>query len=95
MQKFLLAIALVVFVGCSSGCRRFKWTAKPWSGDSKHQQLVNPEDVKIKCDQPAFDKMTCFDADNMAELKTAIDRVKMSKLDRIKVNKLFRSLRLF
>ncbi len=87
LKNVLSACAIFLIASCSTGCKNFKWEAKPWLGDSVHQQLVNPENEKIKCDQPAFDTMTCFDPENIAELKSAIDRVKMSKKDRVKLNK--------
>ena len=58
-------------------------------GDSKNQQLVDFNNVTVKCNQPAFDKFTCFDPVNIAELKTAIDKVNLSDKDRKAINKLF------
>jgi hypothetical protein len=49
---------------------------------------VNHEEGVIKCDQPLFDTITCFDADNIADLKTAIDQVSNKKI-RNKLRKAF------
>ncbi len=81
VQRPALVILSVLFVSCSS-CKKFDWEPRPYVGDSPNLQLVNEFGENIKCDQPAFDEMTCFDAENIAELKSAIDQVKDSKLRR-------------
>lgn len=95
MKKTLLNVlnVCVIFlaVSCAS-CKKFEWDPKPYSGDSKHSQLVYYTGETVKCNQPLFDEMTCFDADNIAELKTAIDKVNMSKKQRKKVNNILNKI---
>ena len=97
MKKILkLALnvcAIFLIVSCGTGCKEFDWTPEPYSGDSSKQELTSFNGVVIKCDQPAFDEMTCFDSQNMADLKTAIQKVKMNKSDRSRINKIFKKLR--
>jgi len=85
--------AIFLIVSCGTGCKSFEWDAKPYSGDSINLQLIKFNGEIIKCDAPAFDEMTCFDSQNMADLRTAIDKVKMKKTDRLKINKLFKRIR--
>lgn len=72
-----LSLGLMLFV---TSCNSFNWEPRPYVGDSITQSLVNSEGEVIQCSQPAFDEMTCFDAENIAELKTAIDEVKDEEL---------------
>ena len=55
--------------------------------------IINAEGITVKCDQPVFKGFTCFDHDNIAELKTAIDKVNMSDKDRKNIRKLFRRVK--
>lgn len=71
-----------------SSCTSFDWEAKPWVGDSKSSLLINYLGETIRCDQPAFDTMTCFDPDNIAELRTAIEKIENRKV-RNKIKKKF------
>ena len=89
MRKLGLVV-LVIFltVSCSS-CRDFEWEARPYVGDSTSQSLINGNGESVRCDEPAFDEMTAFDADNMAELIAAIDQVNMSKKSKEKLKYLF------
>jgi len=89
LKSGLNVCVISLLVACSSCQQDFDWVPKPWVGDSKKQQLVDFNNVTVKCNQPAFDKFTCFDADNIAELKTAIDKVNLSEDDRKSINKLF------
>lgn len=72
-----------------SSCTNFSWDAQPWSGDSYNSRLVKYTGETMSCDQPAFDKMTCFDEVNMAELKTEISKVSSKRLRR-KLLKIFK-----
>ena len=98
MKKTLLnalnVCVISLIVSCSTSCKKFDWDPKPYVGDHDNQQLVDFNNVTVKCDQPAFSTFTCFDSNNMAELKTAIEEVNMSKKQRKKVNKLFKKLSL-
>ena len=85
--------AIFLIVSCGTGCKSFDWDPQPYSGDSINQELVKYDGAVIKCSQPLFDEMTCFDSQNMADLKTAIDKINMKKSDRLKVNKLFKRMR--
>ena len=91
--KYALNVLLIFsIVSCSSACKKFDWEAKPYVGDSKNKQLINSSGEVVMCDQPSFDTYTCFDADNLAELKTAIGDVKMSKKIRERINSVFESV---
>lgn len=81
IQKNVLGVFAICLIASScASCKSFKWDARPYVGDSIEQQLINSKGEEIRCDQPAFDEMTCFDAENIAELKTAIDQVNNKKL---------------
>lgn len=73
-----MLIVCVTFL--TGSCTSFDWDAQPWSGHSASQSLVKYTGEIIKCDQPEFERMTCFDEINMAELKTEIDRVSSKKI---------------
>lgn len=79
MLKSAPLLFVTFLVSCSS-CKRFNWDARPYVGNSVDQELVNAEGETVRCDQPAFDSFTCFDPENLAELKTAIDRINSKKL---------------
>jgi hypothetical protein len=49
---------------------------------------MNAQGEIIKCSEPDFSLMTCFDPENIAELKTAIDNVNNPRL-RKKLQKSF------
>ena len=83
MHKNGLRIFAICFlVNACSSCKKFNWEPKPYAGDSKEMHLINAKGEIIRCDQPAFDKMTAFDEENIAELKTAIDQINNRKLRR-------------
>lgn len=84
----LNAFLICLIASSCASCREFKWEARPYVGDSKNSQIMNRESEVIRCDEPRFDEMTCFDAENIAELKTAIDQVNNKKL-RKKLQKSF------
>lgn len=86
IQKNVLRISLVCLV--ASSCTSFDWEPRPYVGDSQNQQLVNEHGETVRANQPAFDTFTCFDPENIAELKTAIDRVENRRL-RSKLQKSF------
>lgn len=48
-------------------------------GDPLNLRLVKYDGTFISVESNEFSKMTCFDPDNIAELKTAIDKVNTSK----------------
>lgn len=79
MPRNALLLFVTFLVSCSS-CKRFNWEARPYVGDSTNLELVNAEGETVRCDQPAFETFTCFDAENLSELKTAIDRINSKKL---------------
>ena len=70
-----LLISAIFLVSCSN----FDWEPKPWVGDHNTQAIVNDKGETINTDQPAFSTYTCFDPENIAELKTAIDQVRNNK----------------
>ena len=80
IQKLGPLVLGIFLVSCSTACKKFNWEPRPYVGVSDMQLLINEKGETIQCDQPAFDEMTCFDPENIAELKTAIDEVKNKKL---------------
>lgn len=86
-QKIVLLPFVIFLVSCSS-CKSFKWEPQPYVGDSVNLQLVNAEGETVMCDQPSFERMTCFDEENIAELKSAIDRINTSKKTKAKFKNL-------
>lgn len=72
-------LLFVTFLVSCSSCKKFDWTPRPYVGDSTNQELVNVEGETVRCDQPAFDSFTCFDPENLAALKTAIDQINNRK----------------
>jgi len=76
----ILKLELLVFVIFLTSCGKFNWTPRPYVGVSDFQIVQNEDGDIISCSEPLFDEMTCFDAENIAELKTAIDQVKDKKL---------------
>lgn len=85
--------ALSVCVTFLSSCTSFDWEPRPYVGDSPNSQLINEQGETVKCDQPIFDTYTCFDAENMAELVSAIDQID-DKSVREKAQKALKSLRI-
>lgn len=67
--------AIFLTTSCASCKKDFDWSPRPYVGDSVNEQIVNGEGEVVTCSQPIFDQYTCFDPDNIAELKTAIDQV--------------------
>lgn len=72
-------ILLSVLLVSATSCGDFDWEPRPYVGDSKTSSIVNAEGETITCSQPLFDTITCFDAENIAELKSAIDQVNNKK----------------
>lgn len=72
-------LALLGFVISLVSCKKFDWQPEPWVGDALKNQLVKYTGETMPVSSNEFSKMTCFDAKNIAELKTAIDRVNTSK----------------
>jgi len=75
-------IQLLVLVGCATflnSCGDFDWEPRPYLGDHVAQSIVNSEGASVRTDQPIFDRFTCFDEQNIVELKTAIDSIKSDK----------------
>jgi len=90
LNVFLISLILS---SCSS-CKKFNWKAKPWVGDSGSSRLVNELGQTIMCNEPKFDRMTCFSEENIAELVAEIKRInskagkaiskEVKRLDKIK-----------
>jgi len=76
---------------CTTACKYFDWEPRPYVGVSANLELMNIQGETIKCDQPAFDRMTCFDEENIAELKSAIGQVE-NKKTRKRLQKAIKSL---
>jgi len=79
-MKRTLKLGLNAFLTClilssCSSCKNFDWTARPWVGDSTKSHLVNEEGQSIRCNEPEFDRIVCFDEANMAELVAEIARI--------------------
>jgi len=72
MKKILPLVLLVCVTSCGD---EFSWSPRPYVGDSVSQSLVNSIGEVVRCDEPRFDSFTCFDPENIAELRTAIGRV--------------------
>lgn len=86
-KKILLSVLLVSAISCG----KFDWEPRPYVGDSETSSVFNAEGQSIRCDEPLFNTITCFDAENIAELKSAIDQVNNKKV-RKKLQKKFKSL---
>lgn len=71
--KTPLLVPLLFATSCADA---FNWEPRPYVGDSATQSLINAESHSIRCDEPRFDQMTCFDPQNIAELRSAIGQVK-------------------
>ena len=80
-------MSVICLVSCSSSCKNFEWEPRPYSGNSLKQTIESDIASDIRCDEPAFDEVTCFDAANIAELITAIGEVKNKKLRKKLINK--------
>lgn len=91
IQKLGPLVFGIFLVSCSSACKKFDWDPRPYAGVSDIQAVMNEKGETVRCDQPAFDEMTCFDAANIAELKSAIDQIQNKKL-RAKLKKGIKSL---
>lgn len=80
---------MIFLVSCGTSCKGdFDWKPDPYRGDSVDQTLTNAEGVVVSCSQPTFDEFTCFDAQNIADLKTAIDKVEgIKKKDKKRILK--------
>ena len=88
MLKSVLLVCVIF--STLSGCTTFDWEARPWAGDPVKSQIENSDGITVKCDQEVFREYTCFHADNMAELRTAIQR---SGAKRLVKRKLLRILK--
>lgn len=66
---------LLIFAISLASCTSFDWEPRPYVGDSEHSQIINEHGESVQCAQPEFDTYTCFDEDNIAELKSAIDQI--------------------
>ena len=87
IPKNVLLGYVIFLVSCSS-CKDFDWKPDPYVGDSTTTSLFNAEGEVIQCEQPEFDRMTCFDEANIAALKTAIEEVNgVKKKDKKKILK--------
>jgi len=93
LKNVLNVCVIFLVASCGTSCKKFDWDPKPYVGDSTKQQLINFNGETVRCDQPEFDTFTCFDPVNIADLKTAIDKVNMTKKQRKKVNKLFNKIK--
>lgn len=69
---------LVQFV--TSCGNSFDWEPRPYVGDHVTQSLINGEGVTVNTDQPIFSTFTCFDSQNIAELRSAIGQVNNAEL---------------
>lgn len=72
LKKLILLSVLLV---SATSCGDFDWEPRPYVGDSETSTVVNAEGQSVRCDAPDFNEFTCFDAENIAELKSAIDQV--------------------
>lgn len=82
-------LKLVLLLSLTSCGDQFDWTPRPYVGDSVTQSLINSTGETVRCDQPIFDTMVCFDPANIAELRTAIGKIENDKR-REKAMKAFR-----
>ena len=90
IRKNVLLICAIGLIASCSSCKKFNWSPEPWVGDSTNHQLVKYTGETVKCDQPAFDKFTCFDENNIAELKAEIDNINNKKVKKAILLKLSR-----
>jgi len=81
-------VLLTIFL-ITSSCKSFRWEAKPYSADYQTQSIYRTaNEDEVSCSQPRFNEFTCFDAQNIADLKTAIERVNgIKKKDKKKLLK--------
>ena len=79
----------IFLVSCASCNQTFDWEPRPFVGNSIDQNIINAEGNVVACIEPRFDTYTCFDSQNIAELRTAIGEVE-SKETR---NKLYNALK--
>ena len=90
-QMLKNVLLVCVIFSTLSGCTTFDWEARPWAADPKAEQIVNPDGITIKCDQEIFKEYTCFHADNMAELRTAIQRSNTKRRTKRKLLQIFKT----
>jgi hypothetical protein len=75
-QPLVLGLFVIFLTtSCASCNQSFDWDPRPSVGDSLGEQIVDDEGNTVKCSEPRFDTYTCFDSENIAELRTAIDQV--------------------
>lgn len=88
IQNYVLNVFVICLI---SSCTSWDWNPNPYVGVSDKQLIERENGEVIKCDQPAFDRVVCFDEEDIASLKSAIDEVKNKKL-RKKLNRRFNNL---
>lgn len=70
-------ICLMVF--SLQSCINWTWEADPYEPSVEYKDVMNADGESVSFDDPAFEKFTCFDEDNMAELIINIKKLKLKK----------------
>ena len=87
IQTYVL-LGLTLFLTASCG-RVFVWEARPFVADYRSESIISKERVQVMCNDPSFNDYICFHHTNIAELKAAIDNLRMRKHTRYEINKAF------
>lgn len=83
MHKTALIVCGIFLVVSCTSCKKFSWSPSPYVGDSVNSQILRAGDgFTIKCDQPEFDRITCFDEEDIISLKNEIDKVNDKKANK-------------
>ena len=86
------AICLSISLASCTGVE-WNWKPNPYVGDSRTLSMVNAAGEIIKCDQTAFDDITGFDSDNLAELEASIASLPISKRQKRKIISIIKKAR--
>jgi hypothetical protein len=83
MKKILL-LGHVAWLICLTACEtnKWSWVARPYMADSETQAIWSSQGESVKASDPNFGQFTCFDANNIIELKQNIEALKIYRENR-------------